>query len=148
MTRLRRITALALFALGAAALPLLVQPSAAVAQSQQRVLEEVISDVERTIINRYFGKQETTTKKSYKKGKKKGLPPGLAKRGSLPPGLQKQLDENGALPPGLAKRDLPNDLLSSLPRRRHSKFVVVDDDVVLIDILTNKALDVLEDVLH
>ncbi len=33
-----------------------------------------------------------------------GLPPGLAKRGQLPPGLQKQLRRNGTLPPGLQKQ--------------------------------------------
>src|SRR4029434_7464978 len=33
-----------------------------------------------------------------------GLPPGLAKRESLPPGLAKQLRERGELPPGLQKR--------------------------------------------
>ncbi len=32
-----------------------------------------------------------------------GLPPGLAKKGSLPPGLRKQLHERGHLPPGLEK---------------------------------------------
>ena len=35
------------------------------------------------------------------------LPPGLAKRGALPPGLQKQLWERGELPPGLEKRIMP-----------------------------------------
>src|SRR5438128_10633952 len=35
------------------------------------------------------------------------LPPGLAKRESLPPGLLKQLRERGTLPPGLEKRLTP-----------------------------------------
>ncbi len=30
-----------------------------------------------------------------------GLPPGLAKKGSLPPGIRKQLHERGHVPPGL-----------------------------------------------
>lgn len=34
----------------------------------------------------------------------KGLPPGLAKRSDLPPGLEKQLQRNGKLPPGLDKK--------------------------------------------
>ncbi|MFD2206817.1 hypothetical protein [Kiloniella antarctica] len=137
------------FALGLAVSSLSgVVPAQASQASQEQVLEDVISDIEKTVINRYFGKDEVSTDKSKKhKGKKKGLPPGLAKKGSLPPGLQKQLDEKGVLPPGLAKRDLPSNLRSSLPRRANSKFVIVDDDVVLIDILTNKALDVLENVL-
>ncbi len=137
------------FTLGIAASGLLVTKAQASQNSQADVLEGVISDIEKTVINRYFGKGDLSTGKSKKnKGKKKGLPPGLAKKGSLPPGLQKQLDENGSLPPGLAKRDLPYSLRSNLPRRKNSKFVIVDDDVVLIDILTNKALDVLENVLN
>ncbi len=47
------------------------------------------------------------------------LPPGLAKRGgSLPPGLEKQLQRNGKLPPGLDKRlePFPPDLRERLPR--------------------------------
>jgi len=35
------------------------------------------------------------------------LPPGLAKRESLPPGLQRQVEKNGTLPPGLQKRVQP-----------------------------------------
>jgi hypothetical protein len=36
-----------------------------------------------------------------------GLPPGLAKKGDLPPGLEKQLRRNGRLPPGLEKKLVP-----------------------------------------
>ena len=36
-----------------------------------------------------------------------GLPPGLAKRDRLPPGLEKQLRRNGHLPPGLEKKIEP-----------------------------------------
>jgi hypothetical protein len=35
---------------------------------------------------------------------REGLPPGLAKRQTLPPGLRKHLRERGELPPGLQKR--------------------------------------------
>jgi hypothetical protein len=35
------------------------------------------------------------------------LPPGLAKKDRLPPGLEKQLVRNGTLPPGLQKRVYP-----------------------------------------
>lgn len=50
-----------------------------------------------------------------------GLPPGLAKRESLPPGLEKQLQKNGTLPPGLQKKVQPlpqvcESELTSLPR--------------------------------
>jgi hypothetical protein len=35
------------------------------------------------------------------------LPPGLAKRDQLPPGLERQLRVRGTLPPGLRKRMMP-----------------------------------------
>ena len=35
------------------------------------------------------------------------LPPGLAKREALPPGLQRQLRKNGTLPPGLQAKSYP-----------------------------------------
>lgn len=46
-----------------------------------------------------------------------GLPPGLAKRDGLPPGLDNQLRRNGTLPPGLAKKvaPLPRALEGRLP---------------------------------
>ncbi|MDE3165012.1 MAG: hypothetical protein KGN36_04325, partial [Acidobacteriota bacterium] len=46
-----------------------------------------------------------------------GLPPGLAKRSDLPPGLEKQLRRNGTLPPGLQKKlvAFPPDLERRLP---------------------------------
>ncbi len=50
-----------------------------------------------------------------------GLPPGLAKREKLPPGLEKQLQKNGTLPPGLQKKVQPlpavcESELTSLPK--------------------------------
>lgn len=75
-----------------------------------------------------------------RKGKHKGLPPGLAKRDSLPPGLARR----DSLPPGLARRDLPNDLerrLSRLPRgTRRSQ---IGDDIVLIEEATGLIIDIL-----
>ena len=63
---------------------------------------------ERKIIYEYYHRSSTS----------KGLPPGLAKKGKLPPGLQKHLDKNGKLPPGLQKRlePLPRDLEVRLPQ--------------------------------
>ena len=82
---------------------------------------------------------------------KKGLPPGLAKRGgNLPPGLQKKLERDGQLPPGLQKRmePLPVDLdrrLSRLPENWAR--VVVEHDVILLDRRTNRILDIIENVI-
>lgn len=98
---------------------------------------------ERRIIEQYY--------RRGKKGKAKGLPPGLAKRGgNLPPGLQKHLEKNGQLPPGLQKRlePLPADLDRQLPRLpEYWERVIVERDVVLLDRRTNRILDIIEDVL-
>ena len=49
---------------------------------------------------------------SYYREHPRGLPPGLAKREDLPPGLERQLRRNGRLPYGLQKRVVwfPRDL--------------------------------------
>jgi len=98
---------------------------------------------ERRIIEEYYHKDN--------KRKRKGLPPGLAKRGgNLPPGLQKQLDKNGRLPPGLQKRlePLPVDLERRLPRLPESwDRVILDRDIVLIDRRTQRILDIIENVI-
>ncbi len=86
-----------------------------------------------------------------KKGRAKGLPPGLAKRGgNLPPGLQKHLERNGQLPPGLQKRlePLPVDLDRRLPALPdYWERVVLERDVILIDRRTNRILDIIENVI-
>ncbi len=85
--------------------------------------------------------------KKGKKDKKKGkTPPGLAKRDSLPPGLQRQYEKNGRLPPGLEGRVLPHSLHRSLPPREGYKRVIVDTDVLLVETATGVIRDILYDV--
>jgi hypothetical protein len=104
---------------------------------------ERFSAEERRIIEDYYHKGKSS--------KKKGLPPGLAKRGgNLPPGLQKKLDRDGKLPPGLQKRlePLPTDLDRRLPRLPEQwERVILERDIVLIDRRTNRILDIIEDVI-
>ena len=104
---------------------------------------ERFSSDERRIIEDYYHQG--------KKAKKKGLPPGLAKRGgNLPPGLQKKLDRDGKLPPGLQKRlePLPVDLDRRLPRLpEYYERVILERDIILIDRRTNRILDIIEDVI-
>jgi hypothetical protein len=67
---------------------------------------------------------------------KAGLPPGLAKRESLPPGLQKHLQKNGTLPPGLQKKvqPLPSQCQINLPRLPGGwERVVLGDRVIVLD---------------
>src|SRR5262245_3169386 len=79
------------------------------------------------------------------------LPPGLAKREALPPGLRKQLHERGTLPPGLQKRlvAVPAPLvvrLPPVPGYYHRYFA--GDDLVVIDTRTNLIAAIIPDVLR
>jgi hypothetical protein len=76
----------------------------------------------------------------------RGLPPGLAKKEQLPPGLQKQLVRNGQLPPGLQKKlqPMPAVLESRLtPLQEGQKRVIINGSVILMDQRKNLILDVL-----
>ncbi len=107
------------------------------------VIERVFTTAERAIIATYFGEQWKTAERSGT------LPPGLAKRGDLPPGLKKQLVRNGKLPPGLDKRDLPNDLLKRLgPAPKGTQRYIVGDDLILVDMATNILLDTIKGALY
>ena len=82
--------------------------------------------------------------KKHRKKNGKGLPPGLAKRKSLPPGLQRQLERNGRLPPGLQKRDLPGNLRVKMPPpKQGTERLIAGKDVVLIHQATGIVLDIL-----
>ena len=119
----------------------------------------VFKEVEKRAIEEFFGKKAAAkddddgkkskkAKKGKGKGRGKGLPPGLAKRDSLPPGLQKRLEKHGTLPPGLAKRDIPAGLESKLPELPPGlERIIAGDDVVLLEKATGKILDVIEGVL-
>ncbi len=82
--------------------------------------------------------------KGKNKKKNKGLPPGIAKKGTLPPGIAKQLARNGHLPPGLDYQPLPHDLVVQLPPLQPGhQYRIVDNRVLLIQAASNLILDVL-----
>jgi hypothetical protein len=116
--------------------------SAAYALALDKRRPEHFLPEERRLISEYYRRANTS---------KKGLPPGLAKRGGkLPPGLQKHLEKNGQLPPGLQKRLEP--LPSALDRRlpplpEYWERVIVERNVILLDRRTNRILDIIEDVI-
>jgi hypothetical protein len=65
-----------------------------------------------------------------------GLPPGLAKRDRLPPGLERQLRRNGTLPPGLQRKavGLPGVCSVGLPRLPAGwERMVLSDRVLILD---------------
>src|SRR6266436_3026064 len=68
----------------------------------------------------------------------RGLPPGLAKKEQLPPGLQKHLVRNGQLPPGLQKKIQP--LPPTLEGRRR---IIISGSVILLDERKNTILDMI-----
>lgn len=118
----------------------------------------VFSASEKNLIRRLLGAAGVTTteaddggrkkKKSKGHGRGKGLPPGLAKRDTLPPGLARQLAKNGKLPPGLDKRHLPADIESRLPKTaKGTERLIVGKDVVLVDKDTQTVLDIVRDVI-
>jgi hypothetical protein len=77
------------------------------------------------------------------------LPPGLAKRQPLPPGLHEQLHERGELPPGLQKRLVPVPVvlerrLPPIPHYYHRYFA--GDDLLVIDGRTHRIVAIVANV--
>ncbi|HUE52212.1 MAG TPA: RcnB family protein [Terriglobales bacterium] len=78
-------------------------------------------------------------------GHRGNLPPGLAKRDRLPPGLERQLELRGTLPPGLRGRiyavpvDLERELPAPPPNCEH---VFIGGHVVLLNRRTFVVVDV------
>ena len=100
---------------------------------------------------RAFGKGHEKAVRDFFGNKQnlQGLPPGLAKREELPPGLQRHLERNGTLPPGLQKRlqPLPSSLEQKLPKTPEGvKRGIVNGNVVVIEERTSKILDIIKDV--
>jgi hypothetical protein len=102
-----------------------------VLKGDDTVVDVRIGDADRALIEDYYRKSK----------KKKGLPPGLAKRGGdLPPGLAKR----DTLPPGLSGEPLPAELEAKLSRLPLTYVrVKVGRDVVLMDKKTRVVFDVI-----
>ncbi len=81
----------------------------------------------------------------YFKSKKESntLPPGLAKKQELPPGLQKQIVKYGELPPGLEGSGLPVSLERTLGRLAEGYVrIKIAGDVILMNEKTRVVFDV------
>jgi hypothetical protein len=94
----------ALLAIGSA--PVLAQPGPDKSQ-RGREPQKTAGDKVREVLppaERVFTRQEQTIIRDWFRTNRSGLPPGLAKRERLPPGLERQLQKNGKLPPGLEKK--------------------------------------------
>ena len=106
------------------------------------------NELEKQTIYKYFGEHqeayhehevvedEGDGRGGKSKHKKKGLPPGIAKK----------LARGGTMPPGIAKQYLPNDLDRQLPPVPQGyERSIVGNDVLLVEINTGKIADIITD---
>lgn len=101
-------------------------------QTQNARIALVFSDRDQAEIRRYY---------------RQHLPPGLAKRDALPPGLRKQVAKRGSLPPGLRGAQLPDELDHRLSRLPEGYIRLrVAEDVILLDERTRIILDVVTNI--
>lgn len=109
-----------------------------VVQDGHGLIDIAFSDQDRALIRDYYGGAHKT--------KQKQVPPGLAKKNKLPPGLQKQLVRRGQLPPGLEYRRLPHDLERKLTHIPDDYLrVAIGGSFVLFNRHTNVIFDVIPD---
>jgi hypothetical protein len=107
-------------------------------QDDHSRIEVAFNDSDRRQIHDYYSRRGHG---------RKHLPPGLAKKKSLPPGLHKHVVRNGKLPPGLARRALPGDLERRLsPVPDNYVRLKVGGDIVLMNRQTQVVMDVIYDV--
>ncbi len=95
--------------------------------------EHYYKDHDRVVINKWYGEHQGN------------LPPGLAKKDRLPPGLEKQLVRRGTLPPGLQKKiePCPRELELRLPPPPPDcAHVSIGGHIVLLNRRTNVVVDI------
>jgi len=112
-------------------------PPSAQSRSAPAAQTRIFSTADQRLIREWFSN----------KNNQAGLPPGLAKRETLPPGVQRQLQRNGKLPPGLDKQiqPLPPDLESRLPQVPPGvRRIVIGGNVILLEEKTAAILDIIE----
>jgi hypothetical protein len=96
-----------------------------------------------------FTEHDRVLVKNWFQNNRSGLPPGLARREHLPPGLEKQLRERGTLPPGLQKKiqPLPPELESQMQKIPTGfRRVVIAGQVILMNRKTSRIYDVIRNV--
>lgn len=109
-----------------------------VVQDEHGMVDIVFSDHDRALIREHYGYRQQS--------KRKSLPPGLAKKNKLPPGIQKQLARHGQLPPGLQHQRLPDELerrMSHIPAGYLR--VMIGGSIVLFNQRSRIIFDVIHD---
>lgn len=103
-------------------------------QGEHGMVNIAFGERDRYLIREYYGVTP----------QRKQLPPGLAKQGKLPPGIQKQLMRQGQLPPDVRYKYFPRDLERQLSRLPDGYArVVVGGSFALIDKRTRVVFDVI-----
>ena len=117
-----------------------IDPSAVQIADDGDLGDILMDEVERRLIRSYYSRNYHDYVYA---GKSKGIPPGLAKKGWLPPGIAMQIARGQRIPDDVAYYRLPDDLRGQLPRRSGYEYYIVDDKVLLVREATNLILDVL-----
>jgi len=95
--------------------------------------------------DRFYRDHEQQEIRGWYDTRRNDLPPGLAKRDRLPPGLEKQLVRRGTLPPGLQKKiqPCPEELRRRLPPPPPDcDNVLIGGHVVLLNRRTQLVVDI------
>ena len=96
---------------------------------------------------RYYSTRNRDELRSWYRAHESNLPPGLAKRDELPPGLQRQLVLNGELPPGLQREvhPCPPEVIRFLPPPPpDTEHVLLGGQIVLWNRNTHIVLDIMK----
>ncbi len=104
-------------------------------RGKEQSIRIVFSDHDRNLIRDYYSTRA------------KHVPPGLAKKGKIPPGHAMQIERWGKLPPGIASRPLPDDLerrLSALPEGYAR--IAIGADIGILDTRTRVIVDLIKDI--
>ncbi len=96
---------------------------------------------------RYYSDRNRDELMGWYRHHENNLPPGLAKRDRLPPGLERQLVVNGELPPGLQREihPCPREILGYLPPPPpDTEHVLIGGQIVLWNRNTHVVLDIMK----
>ncbi len=97
----------------------------------------VFSDQDRILIRDYYAPPQ------------RGLPPGLARQGKIPPGHAWRMRRREPIPAEVVWRPLPDDLDRRLARLPDGYVrVVVGADIGILNVRTRVVVDLLEDIAH
>ncbi len=93
-----------------------------------------------------FSDRDRAIIRDYYRGYYRGLPPGLAKQGKIPPGHAFRMQRHQGLPPGVTWEYLPADMERRLSRLPDGYVrIVIGTDVAILHTRTRVVLDVIED---